>query len=1328
MTISLVQSASNTGTSLTALTVTLGAGVTTGNTVVVCYASAGTVADPTISGITLSGKSFTSVVADNNFSGYGDMEIWVLPNCPGGSKTISVSMTGGSGTAFTAAFALEFAGLQSVSPADKSSANNPSSASASWTSNATPATTHTTELCVGFVPCAAETATIPTITGPTSPWTNSSPVTGTFSGNGQAAIFSYQVINTEQAVTYSGTVSATCYSAPAVATFIAAAPPVYPLARAIQAKALPPRARGVFTGMAPGDTSSGTGQVQWNAGAPVKNPTSGPVFRQATSPIRSRIPQNRARGVFSGVAPGDTSYGTGQIQWNGGAPVQNPGGVFQRGTPVIATGTTSVTGTWPTGSTQTKGDLLVAVVGSYGSTSNVSSATPAGWAQVENNYNFSPPVWIGVYVKVAAGGDSAPVFTTTATGSTNIACVLYDLAHPSGYTPSVWTSGSNFGTGGPITATTNGDIPPGSFAVSGAICGQGTTAATTAWTPPDGWALGGDQTASLVSQLASYYQPFPQVANSLSCQFTHSRTSTIQAAALFVAAPPGGISVIATMGGNVYEGMGLSVKVLTGTAGNPTGISGTASGTTGHVSITPGATGSVIYGAVTDANGDTTLTPESGNTFILTVQDNYNTAAYGTFRSTSTTTSGTPVVMGTTSALTGGNVAAVEIEAAGTIAEYATGSFETVSATAGMTYALSVPYGSLLVAMLATEGAVGTATATVTDTYGLTWTQVVHSNSTSGDGYAGVWVALVPEAPSWWDAPIKAALPKQPSGIGAPRGRVGSNTGAPVQNPIPPLTGPVFYQATSPIRARIPREASSGGIAGSGSGGAICGAINGNGFGNGNGSKGAPVKNPTAGPVFLQRVTPVRFIIPPPHPRAGRIGSSFGAPIQNPIHGPPAHPLEGPVRARLPLQPLLRGRSAFNYGAPVQDPVAGPVFRQAVHPARAVIPQTFSKGRISFNPGAPVRNPASGPVFRQAVTPARIRPGLPPRGRIASNPGGTIRNPAHPAAVYPLQGPVRAKQEPKPGLIYVSAVVSLSDQYSASYSQYYGIPGFSSSYSTGRISANYGTPPQNPLPGPVFHQAAAPIRARIPQNAPRGRVASSKGAPVQNPAPSNIGPPFFPRQSIRARLPLQPLLHGRVASNAGSPVRNPAAGPAFRQAVHPVRTPVPQTFSKGRISAGKGAPLQNPTPGPVFRQAVTPARARITLPPRGRIASNAGTPFVPSTSGPVFYPFRFPARARIPQNAPRGRIERNLGAPVQNPAPGPVFRPAVHPSRAVIPQISPRGRVYSNPGAPVQNPAPPVTGAPFTGLRQAVRARYLNQVYVLGDPGLIYVDSRDGTP
>ena len=89
----------------------------------------------------------------------------------------------------------------------------------------------------------------------------------------------------------------------------ATAVPVYGAQqKAIRAQPPYPRPRGVYTGLVPEDTSSGTGQIQWNAGGPVRNPQAGPAFRQAAQPARIRV----------------TPPARGRIASNPGGPVPAP--------------------------------------------------------------------------------------------------------------------------------------------------------------------------------------------------------------------------------------------------------------------------------------------------------------------------------------------------------------------------------------------------------------------------------------------------------------------------------------------------------------------------------------------------------------------------------------------------------------------------------------------------------------------------------------------------------------------------------------------------------------------------------------------------------------------------------------------------------------------------------------------------------------------------------------------------------------------------------------------------------------------------------------------
>lgn len=73
----------------------------------------------------------------------------------------------------------------------------------------------------------------------------------------------------------------------------------------------------VFMGLAKGDTSFASGRTGWNAGAPARNPVSGPVFRQKTFPVQAQDPLAAQRQVGPGRR--GRAYGI-----SPGGPVRNP--------------------------------------------------------------------------------------------------------------------------------------------------------------------------------------------------------------------------------------------------------------------------------------------------------------------------------------------------------------------------------------------------------------------------------------------------------------------------------------------------------------------------------------------------------------------------------------------------------------------------------------------------------------------------------------------------------------------------------------------------------------------------------------------------------------------------------------------------------------------------------------------------------------------------------------------------------------------------------------------------------------------------------------------
>jgi hypothetical protein len=407
---------------------------------------------------------------------------------------------------------------------------------------------------------------------------------------------------------------------------------------------------------------------------------------------------------------------------------------------------------------------------------------------------------------------------------------------------------------------------------------------------------------------------------------------------------------------------------------------------------------------------------------------------------------------------------------------------------------------------------------------------------------------------------------------------------------------------------------------------------------------GAAVHNPQSGPVFTPKPYPVQAqydVLP----RRGRTYASVLVRASGITSGPPFYPKPYPVQAQDPLP--RRGRVYGISKGAVNNPQSGPVFFPAVHPIRAVIPQTFSKGRIESSPGAPLQNPNPGPVFRQATSPAKAK--LPkqffPKGKNSSNPGGPVTVGGNGPVFLQKTFPARAR-----------------------------IP---KNAPRGRISFNAGTL-HNPQSGPVFIQAVRPAQARIPQVFSKGRVYSNPGGPVVNPV---FSPPVYPLKSPVRAHPVPPP-RGRISSNAGIPV--PHVAPVY-PLQHPVAAKLPVPFLKGRVSSNPG--IIQVYAGPRVYPLGHPVRAQFPLPPRGRVYSNPGTlPPVVVTPARI-YPLKGPVQARRPL-PPKGRvILGNKGAPLHNPQQGPVFRQAVKPIRATIPQNAPRGRTSGNHGGPVANPS-----------------------------------------
>ena len=199
MSITVIQTASNDDQTSTAtsLTLTFASNVTAGNCIVVVAANDASTG--VISGITLGGSADNwtkdaGIVGGNG--GFYDIEIWSDPGCAGGSKTVVITWLGSGDLA---AVAYEVSGL-AASPLDKTQTNGPATTGTSFTSNATTTTSQASELYVGGV----WMQTNGTISGPSSPWTNTKL---TLSTAGEIFQAGFEIASVTGTPSYAGTIS-----------------------------------------------------------------------------------------------------------------------------------------------------------------------------------------------------------------------------------------------------------------------------------------------------------------------------------------------------------------------------------------------------------------------------------------------------------------------------------------------------------------------------------------------------------------------------------------------------------------------------------------------------------------------------------------------------------------------------------------------------------------------------------------------------------------------------------------------------------------------------------------------------------------------------------------------------------------------------------------------------------------------------------------------------------------------------------------------------------------------------------------------------------------
>jgi hypothetical protein len=207
------------------------------------------------------------------------------------------------------------------------------------------------------------------------------------------------------------------------------------------------------------------------------------------------------------------------------------------------------------------------------------------------------------------------------------------------------------------------------------------------------------------------------------------------------------LTVTATQTGDTFQGIMLSLRVLTGAAAAAAQSGGTASAPgSNQVTVTTTATGSVVLGAIADPNNETWSSPLTSTTQIAQVADATNGCTYLAFRSTLPTVVPGAAAFGYSDANTGA-VTAAEILPSGTILTDAStpAVVSTDTDITVTTASFTPPAGSLLAAVVASDSndsspGIG---ITVSDSSGLTWHQLVFGQGTSFMA-SGVWVADAP--------------------------------------------------------------------------------------------------------------------------------------------------------------------------------------------------------------------------------------------------------------------------------------------------------------------------------------------------------------------------------------------------------------------------------------------------------------------------------------------------------------------------------------------------------------------------------------------------------
>ena len=748
------------------------------------------------------------------------------------------------------------------------------------------------------------------------------------------------------------------------------------------------------------------------------------------------------------------------------------------------------------------------------------------------------------------------------------------------------------------------------------------------------------------------------------------------------------ITVTATQGGSTANGFLLRVYVITGAKPSASQTGGSAnaaitSSTAFTASITTSA-GSNVYGASSRGTGGDSATG-SNATVVDNVADVTNSEEYTTFHALNVT-SGATVRGFTAGGNDSGPLAMLEILAAGTLAEDASAPAQVNTSGAGplSTASFTPPGGSLLVALIGSDGGAAVTTFTVSGG-GLTWTEKVKNNPSGGD-YAGVWIADVPAAAGGPPAtPRRAGAFTIPDQAAARRER--AVTPRAVQSPPP---------APSAVRARVPAVIAASQAPRRRQGADL---LPGPGFT-------PPAASPQLPRSTRGRPAPIAALLaprrhqnaylvaaapaaaPPPLPPAAvrdtrwpvrfRRGSAQAQPGGG-IQQPPIPPVS--VRdARRPGRIPPRGSTAQWDQGISQPPFLWQPPRYPLRPDHAALPAARPGRRVSQAPATPGTAAQAGSGTFGAVTGPRL---LPFRNRAETS--YLVRA----AAPSPVPAAVRA------AVRRVTRIFRSAASWSAGVSQPPVPPAsirdarrpprlFRSAPSWTAGISQPPVPPQAVRDGrlPPRVRRAAALTPPGPTTTPAGAARSPQPGlgrrrpmPVHHtpavspPAPTSTPPPaVFPPAARRFPLHWPAPRRGQAQAQPGGGISQPPIPP---QALRDTR--LPARLRRGSAAVQPGGGIQQP---PVPPQAVRDTR----LPVRARHGTSQAPPAAAAVQPPAPPATTVQARAR---RIPARHAVTTAGPPAQvTPVPG-------APARRGIAALLHRTRQPGQPPPPQAAPPPP---------------------------------------